>query len=187
MLGWSAGATLEVPSYAVEHSDKLKKIVLYGVRYQNKSRTQQESEEILKKNDAEKNRMADPTATDRWAGLGTEADMVIPGLFDVYTPLHLASDPLAEKNDNKVRAPWGRFTPYFNQATMQQPDKITVPTLIIRGEYDTYAVLEDNQKLFDALAGDDNKLVTIKDGGHFLHMENVNLAFYEALDNFLTE
>jgi alpha-beta hydrolase superfamily lysophospholipase len=63
--------------------------------------------------------------------------------------------------------------------------KIAVPTLVIRGDADANATREDNQQLMDALGTQEKAYVEIPSGGHFLHFENVNLQFYEALQTFL--
>ncbi len=72
---------------------------------------------------------------------------------------------------------------------LAEPDfdaaKISVPTLVIRGDADTSAKREENQKLMAALGSTVKEYVEIPNGGHFLHFENVNMEFYEALQNFL--
>jgi alpha-beta hydrolase superfamily lysophospholipase len=69
--------------------------------------------------------------------------------------------------------------PHFDAA------KISMPTLVIRGDADTYATREDSQKLMDALGGTVKEYVEIANAGHFLHFENVNMQFYEAVQKFL--
>ena len=70
-------------------------------------------------------------------------------------------------------------SPYFDAA------KISVPTLVIRGDADTSATREDNQQLIAALGATAKEYVEIPNGGHFLQFENVNMEFYQALQNFL--
>ena len=69
--------------------------------------------------------------------------------------------------------------PHFDAA------KITVPTLVIRGEADSSAKRDDNQQLMNALGSTVKEYVEIPNGGHFLHFEHVNLQFYEAVQKFL--
>jgi alpha-beta hydrolase superfamily lysophospholipase len=57
--------------------------------------------------------------------------------------------------------------------------------LVIRGDADTGTKREDNQQLIEALGSTVKEYVEIPGGGHFLHFENVNMQFYEALQNFL--
>jgi len=187
MLGWSAGAMIEVPRFAIEQPQKLEKIVLYGTMFEGKEKSQEEIATEVDRINSSKNRMGDPTKVERWAGLGTTPDMLLPGLFAVYTEAHLASDPLSEKLGGKVRAPFGRFMDRATSHEYVLADQISVPTLIIRGELDKIAELEDNQMLLSALASDEKELVTIPGGGHFLHMEKVNSEFYAALETFLSK
>ena len=63
--------------------------------------------------------------------------------------------------------------------------KVTVPTLVIRGDADTYAEREDNQQLIDALGSAEKEYVEIPNGGHFLQFENVNMQFYDTVQKFL--
>ena len=60
-----------------------------------------------------------------------------------------------------------------------------MPTLVIRGDADTYAEREDNQQLIDALGSTVKEYVEIPNAGHFLQFENVNMQFYDAVQKFL--
>ena len=185
MLGWSAGAMIEVPRFAAEQPEKIKKIVLHGSRFMGKAFSKEEVAAKTADINAKKNRMGDPTSIERWGDQGTTPDMVIPGLFEVYTTAHLASDPMSAKLGNKVRAPFGRFIGVSTQQKRVNAEKITVPTLIIRGETDTVAPLKDNQALLAALASDEKKLVTIPGAGHWNQMEKTNTQFYKEIEDFL--
>ena len=56
---------------------------------------------------------------------------------------------------------------------------------MIRGDADADAKREDNQQLMNVLGSAGKEYVEIPGGGHFLHFENVNMQFYEAVQNFL--
>ena len=75
--------------------------------------------------------------------------------------------------------------------TLQEPHfdaaKITVPTLVIRGEFDSLATKDDNNTLIEALGSEVKKLVEIPNSGHFLHFENSNTQFYAALETFFED
>jgi alpha-beta hydrolase superfamily lysophospholipase len=60
-----------------------------------------------------------------------------------------------------------------------------MPTLVIRGDADTYATRADSQKLVNALGSTVKEYVEIPNAGHFLHLENVNMQFYEEVQSFL--
>jgi pimeloyl-ACP methyl ester carboxylesterase len=183
LLGWSQGASVEAPRYAIQHPEKVAKLVLFGVGYQNPM-SAEEREESAAEGEAQKVLHSVP-ALDRWAGLGTKEEFVVPGCFDVHRTALLASDPKSGELGGAVRVPAGRTAdedlaaPHFDAA------KITMPTLVIRGDADTNGTREDNQQLTEALGSAVKKYVEIPNGGHFLHFENVNMQFYQELRNFL--
>jgi pimeloyl-ACP methyl ester carboxylesterase len=183
LLGWSQGATLEAPLYAIQHPEKVARLVLFGVSYRNPM-TPDERAESVADGEAEKVWHSVP-ALNRWAGLGTKAEFVAPGCFEANRDALLASDPKSGELGGAIRVPAGRSRdmdladPYFDAA------KISVPTLVIRGDADTDAKREDNQQLLDTLGSTVKEYVEIPGGGHFLHFENVNMQFYEAVQKFL--
>ena len=96
-----------------------------------------------------------------------------------------AADPKSGELGGAVRVPAGRSIE-FDLADLQfDAAKITVPTLVIRGDADTDATREDNQQLMEALGSTAKEYVEIPGGGHFLHFEKVNTEFYQAVQNFL--
>jgi pimeloyl-ACP methyl ester carboxylesterase len=183
LLGWSQGASVEAPLYAIQHPDKVARLVLFGVEYSNQMSTE-EREKSAAEGEAEKVFHSVP-ALNRWAGLGTKAEFVAPGCFEANRDALLASDPKSGELGGAIRVPAGRSV----DEVLAEPDfdaaKISVPTLVIRGDADTSAKREENQKLVDALGSTVKEYVEIPGGGHFLHFENVNMQFYEAVQNFL--
>jgi pimeloyl-ACP methyl ester carboxylesterase len=183
LLGWSQGATVEAPHYAIQHPDKVARLVLFGGAYHNPM-SAEEREKSAADGEAEKVFHSVPSL-ERWAGYGTKKEFVVPGCFEANREALLASDPKSGELGGAVRVPAGRSVdegradPYFDAA------KISVPTLVIRGDADTAAQREDNQKLMAALGSVAKEYVEIPNGGHFLHFENVNTEFYQALQNFL--
>jgi pimeloyl-ACP methyl ester carboxylesterase len=183
LLGWSQGASLEAPLYAIQHPEKVAGLVLFGVTYDNPMSVE-EREKSAADSEAQKVIHSVPSL-ERWAGLGTKEEIVVPGCFDAHREALLASDPKSGENGGAVRVPAGRAAdedltkPHFDAA------KITAPTLVIRGAADTSAEREDNQKLMTALGSTVKEYVEIPDAGHFLHFENVNVEFYQAIQNFL--
>jgi pimeloyl-ACP methyl ester carboxylesterase len=183
LLGWSLGATLEAPLYAIRHPDKVARLVLFAPSYGN-SMTPEERAQEAATGDAEKVFYSVP-APERWAGLGTEPAFIVPGCFETHRDALLGSDPKSGEFGGAVRVPAGRSVdedlaaPHFDAA------KVTVPTLVIRGDADTYAEREDNQQLIDALGSTEKEYVEIPTAGHFLQFENVNMQFYDAVQQFL--
>jgi len=185
LLGWSMGATLEAPRYAILNPDKISKLVLFGANYQGWGRSEEETSKRVDTYHQEKVRFGYPASIERWGSLGTEAEFVDPAIFEAYRIAHLASDPKSGELAGAIRAPRGRNVdlemaePHFNAT------EITMPTLVIRGEHDKFAKQDDNQALFDALGGDQNEFVVIPGAGHFAHFEKTNMQFYAALTAFL--
>ena len=183
LLGWSQGSSLEAPLYAIRHPDKVASLVLFGVEYSNAMSTE-ERQKSAADDEAQKVRLSVPTP-ERWAGLGTNEEQIVPGCFEAHRQALLESDPKSGELGGAVRVPAGRTV----DETLAEPDfdaaKIRVPTLVIRGDADTSAKHEQNQALMAALGSSVKEYVEIQNGGHFLQFENVNMEFYQALQNFL--
>ena len=184
LLGWSQGATVEAPLYAIQHPEKVARLVLFAPSYDNSMTPEERAEKSAADGEIEKVFRSVPSLP-RWAGLGTKAELVAPGCFEAHRDALLASDPKSGELGGAIRVPAGRSIdvdladPYFDAA------KITMPTLVIRGDADTYAEREDNQQLIAALGTTEKEYVEIPGGGHFLHFENVNMQFYDAVQKFL--
>jgi pimeloyl-ACP methyl ester carboxylesterase len=164
LLGWSQGASVEAPRYAIEHPEKVARLVLFSASYQN-SLSAEEREQVAAEGDADKVWHSAPVLA-RWAGLGTKEEWVVPGCFNAHRQALLASDPKSGELGGMVRVPTGRSmdedlaVPHFDAG------KITMPTLVIRGEADTYAGSEDNQQLIAALGSAEKELVELPNAGH---------------------
>jgi pimeloyl-ACP methyl ester carboxylesterase len=184
LLGWSQGASLEAPRYAIRHPDKVAKLVLFGVAY-DLAAGMDERKKRAAEREAQKVSYSEPLLKD-WGGLGTKEEWVIPGCFEAYRRAHLASDPRSGELGGAVRVPTGRFIDQGLTTPLFDASGITVPTLIIRGDADTYARHDDNQRLLNDLGANQVKrYVEIPGGGHFLQFEKTNVHFYRAVLDFL--
>ena len=183
LLGWSQGATMEAPLYAIRHPEKVARLVLFAPSHDN-AMTPEEREKSAAEGEAEKVFHSVPSLA-RWAGLGTTEESVAPGCFEAHRDAILASDPKSGELGGAIRIPAGRSIdmdladPYFDAG------KISVPTLVIRGGADTFAKREDNQQLIEALGSTVKEYVEIPNGGHHLQFQNVNMQFYDAVQKFL--
>jgi pimeloyl-ACP methyl ester carboxylesterase len=182
LLGWSQGASLEAPLFAIRHPEKVAKLVLFGVAY-DLAGSMDERKRKAADREVQKVSYSEPSLKD-WAALGTNEELVIPGCFDAYRKAHLASDPKSGER-NTVRVPLGRFVDQGLAKPLFDATKITVPTLVIRGDADTYATYGDNQRLLNALGTNLKEFVQIPGAGHFLQFEKANTQFYEAVRRFL--
>jgi alpha-beta hydrolase superfamily lysophospholipase len=157
--------------------------VLFGVEYHN-SMTPEDRQKSAADGEAEKVFHSVPSLG-RWAALGTKEEFIASGCFDAHRQAILASDPKSGELGGAVRVPAGRTVSQDLAAPHFDAEKITMPTLVIRGDADNNETREDNQKLMDALGSTAKKYVEIPNGGHFLPFENVNMQFYQALLVFL--
>ena len=185
LLGWSSGAMAEAPLYAIQQPDKVAKLILYATNYLGKGKSAEARQQEDAKRDAEKNRYGTPADMARWVKLGTQEDRLIPGAFEAYVEAHLASDPKSSELGGRVRAPWGRFMgwpePHFDAGS------IKVPTLVIRGDSDTLATREDNQRLVTELRSPVKQYVEIEQAGHMIQFEKNNVVLYQAIADFLEQ
>ncbi|MGI9303041.1 MAG: alpha/beta fold hydrolase, partial [Gammaproteobacteria bacterium] len=107
LLGWSAGAALEAPLYAIQNPDKVAKLILYGTGYHEWSRTEEKARARAEQAHAQKNRYGTPIAlVEREL---TKEEYFVPGVIDVYAKAHLESDPKSGELGGRIRAPYGRF------------------------------------------------------------------------------
>ena len=183
LLGWSQGAEVEAPLYAIQHPEKVARLVLFGAGYLNPM-SAQEREKSAAEGEAEKVFYSVPSLA-RWAGLGTKEEFVASGCFEAHRNALLASDPKSGELGGVVRVPAGRSVDEDLASPRFDAAKIAVPTLVIRGDADSNATREDNQQLMGALGTPEKEYVEIPTAGHFLQFENVNLEFYQALQTFL--
>ncbi len=183
LLGWSQGASVEAPLYAIQHPEKVARLVLFGVTHDNPMSVE-EREKSAADGKAKKVLRSIPSL-ERWAGVGTKEEFVVPGCFDAHRKALLASDPKSGELGGAVRVPAGRTVDSDLAEPQFDATKITIPTLVIRGDADTDAKREDNRQLMEALGSTVKEYVEIPGGGHFLQFEKVNVKFYQAVKNFL--
>jgi pimeloyl-ACP methyl ester carboxylesterase len=110
--------------------------------------------------------------------------------FRIWGQAYLACD--AESGDRSppsVKTPWGALTDVselWSGGTLFDPADIKVPTLIVRGEWDSYSTDADAKWLFDGLKRAPVKRdVKIARGTHFLLFEDNRFDLYEETRAFL--
>lgn len=177
--------TLAAGHYAVDHPAQLDRLVLFGP--------------VAARQDPE------PTDAELAWTLVTEADQhrrfsgyvpageppaMAPRHFASWGPAYLASDPsAATRTPPSVRVPagpvadigdaWSGRLPY-------DPAKITAPTLIVRGAWDSVTRDADAAWLFDALrAARLRRDVKIDRATHVMHLERTRRQLYREVSSFL--
>lgn len=103
----------------------------------------------------------------------------------------LLSDPLAKNNPNPgmVRFPAGPDQDIDNLIhgkAYYDPARITVPVLIVRGEWDTYPTNAAAGELFGQLVNaPSKKYVVLEKGSHVIHLEKNRTKLYQEVQHFL--
>jgi pimeloyl-ACP methyl ester carboxylesterase len=184
MLGWSLGASRTAPLYTIRHPDSVEKLVLFAPGYKNLGFA-----EGLRKNadvlDDKVKVVTSRPSLDGWYQFGSKDDLIVPGAFEVYRDVFLASDPDSGEWGGAVRIPAGRLVDLLRANPQFDASKITVPTLVIRGALDTFATQEDNRVLMDELGSAVKEYMEIPDASHMIPYEMANVAFFEAVKKFL--
>ena len=93
--------------------------------------------------------------------------------IEVYVKAALKADP--------VRTDWR----HLEQYNALDAKKVSVPTLLIQGEFDPLAPTVSQAKLFANLANPDRQWVIIAGGDHAALLEDMQPAFVAAMVNFI--
>jgi pimeloyl-ACP methyl ester carboxylesterase len=122
-----------------------------------------------------------------------KAALIPAGWFDAWADATFASDPDgAKQNPPVLRAPngvvqdgaefFGAGKPYYD------PSKITVPTLLVLGEWDRDTPPYMAQTLFPLLVNAPGKrFVMLAEGTHTIMMEKNRLELFKVVQAFLDE
>lgn len=190
LVGWSWGATI-AGSYATQLSDRVERLVLYGPQWLRDGPAPAEAD--IARLPAW--RAVDPRlARDIWlkAVPADRRDEVLPSSqFQIWLHAVHDSDP-APPAPGMVRAPngvvldamryWGSGKPVW------QPERVTMPTLVIQGEWDAEAPPAMGMVLFTKLTSTPMKrYVMIGRATHAALIETNRVQLYRAIQQFLEE
>lgn len=190
LIGWSWGATL-AGTYATTSSEKVERLVLYAPQW---------LREVTPPSDMDLARVPawraiDPRdARDIWLKAVPEAkrESVLPkATFAAWLKATLASDPEAPQ-PGTVRAPngvvldtmrfWASGKPRWN------PERLSVPALVIQGEWDAEAPPAMGMALFNKLTHSPFKrYVMVGQSTHAALLETNRRQLYRAVAEFLEE
>lgn len=192
LLGHSWGTTL-MATYTTQNAAKVERLVLYAPVWirTTPSLVQTGSGPIgayrlVTQEQAQARRMTGVPEDKK-------AELFPAGWFETWAAATWASDPkAAERNPPAVRAPngtvqdtaeyWAAGKAYYD------PAKITVPTLLVLGEWDRDTPTYMAQTLFPLLVNAPGKrLVILAAGTHSMYMEKNRLKLFEAVQSFLDE
>jgi pimeloyl-ACP methyl ester carboxylesterase len=179
LLGWSAG-TQRAGLYAMEHPERVGKLILYAPQWKG---TAEYHEQLRKRID----NGGIPLGQYR---INTEA-----AARSDFLEGELAHDPQFEEDvvafyakealQTDPQSP-NSFVEHANLPVLD-PLRITVPTMIIFGEYDYYAKEEDLLPFFSQLKTGDKRFVLLPHGGHALMLEKDHRRFQQEVLSFLEQ
>src|SRR5712692_5100370 len=201
LIGWSWGA-MTAGYYTSLWPEKVHKLVLYAPLYDNPLHTHLGAGSGLqnKRVPWEFNpamgayRLGTGDANNkRWDGeipVQDKNQYRDPAVQEEIGRASLATDPTSNtRNPPALRAPNGVLEDSFYQATgrrLWNAANITVPTLIIAGEDDTWSFPQDREGLLrDLTNAPQKKHVTIPHATHFILFEKQRFLFFEEIASFL--
>jgi pimeloyl-ACP methyl ester carboxylesterase len=167
LLGWSWG-TQTSGLYTMDHPEKVLKLILYAMAW--------------KGNPAGRNRPI-PKEQYRVNDQAAARSDFIPGQFETdvvekYVEEALRADP---------RSPNGVRVDMPHKAPMLKPERITVPTLIIRPEKDFLATEAETIEFFGKLGTNYKSYAALPDGGHAIILEKNYRKFQSVVLGFLNQ
>src|SRR5215213_2172376 len=192
LLGWSWGTAL-MATYTTQNNAKVERLVLYAPSWirQTASLVQAGPGPTPAYRTVSRE-----SALGRWmTGVPDDkkATLIPAGWFDAWADATWATDPEGAKmNPPVLRAPngvvqdgldfFGAGKPYY------EPSKITVPTLLVLGEWDRDTPPYMAQTLFPLLDNSPGKrFVMLAEGTHTIIMEKNRMKLFEAVQSFLDE
>jgi len=203
LIGWSWGATT-AGMYTSLNSEKVKTLVLYAPAYALPTHTNlgAGSGSQNKRKPYEFNyalgayRLSPKAANDaRWDNeipVEDKSQYREEGVRDAFALEALKTDPTSgSRTPASLRAPNGVLEDSFMQATGRRiwnASSISVPTLVIGGDYDTWSYVDDRELLMrDLTNAPVKKNVLIKDATHFVLFEKHRFDFFNEIASFLKE
>lgn len=186
LIGHSWGGTVAA-LYASRYPEKIAKLVLFATitgRQGHKSIPGEERryEELTPEQRVEMMRSLTPS--------GKECQLE-PEITGSWGANWLASDGgSAKRNSGRVRFPAGYRSDVLNLInghSYYSAADIKAPTLVIRGQWDSYPNDADGKKLYRELTVSEKKYVVVERGTHVVHLEKQRHRAYEEVYRFLKE
>jgi pimeloyl-ACP methyl ester carboxylesterase len=192
LIGWSWGTSL-MATYTTQNPGKVERLALYAPGWIRKTPS------LVPVAPGKLGAWRATTraqALARWlTGVPEDkkATLIPAGWFDQWADAAWADDPVgAQQTPPVIRAPngvladgaeyWSSNRPYYD------PAKITVPTLLVHGEWDQDLPPYMAQTLFPLLVNSPGKrYVMLAEGTHTIIMEKNRLELFKAVQAFLDE
>lgn len=165
LFGWSYGSM--IAQLTVQRlPDRVAGVILFGYPFD-------PGAEIAARDDPSEPPRVPTTAE------AAASDFLIEGsisqaAIDAYVKAALKSDP--------IRADWRKLEEWMEL----DPGLVTVPTLLLQGEFDPFAKTESQEKLFTRLATTDREWIVIPGADHAAFLETPRAYFLDVMVDFMT-
>lgn len=190
VIGWSWGATI-AGAYAAEHNDKVNRLVLYAPQWVRNGGTVSDPGTLGAYQtwtiQQGRDRLQSGTPQER------KDELFPPAWFSQWSAAALATDPAGSVlNPPVVRTPNGSLQDirdyWFAGKPYWDPSRVTVPTLVVRGEWDAVTTLPDTLGVFSALSNTRLKrMLVIGAGSHMVFIERNRQQLFREVQLFLDE
>jgi pimeloyl-ACP methyl ester carboxylesterase len=189
LIGWSWGTAL-VATYTALNNAKVNRLVLYAPVWIAETPSPFTGPLPAYRT------VTREAALARWLNGVPEdkrSELIPPGWFDQWADATWAEDPAGSQQTPPVlRAPNGVLADFkdiwFNGKATYDPAQITVPVMLIQGEWDTDTPPYMARKLFSLLTNAPFKrYVLVGQGTHTLMMERNRLQLFREVEEFLFE
>jgi pimeloyl-ACP methyl ester carboxylesterase/heme-degrading monooxygenase HmoA len=185
LIGHSWGATV-CAYYATQHPEKIERLVLFAPFTQRDGTDTSIVNHLYEELTPDERVQQFIDATD-----GKEIRLEAE-IFDQWKREWLQSDTsVTRRESSSVRFPAGwevDFMNCMNHRCYYNPADITVPVLLIRGEWDGLPSSEDAVGLYNELANAPCKrYIVISRGTHVMHLEKSRFQLYSEVRNFIGE
>jgi pimeloyl-ACP methyl ester carboxylesterase len=183
LIAHSAG-TYVAARYAELHPERVTKLILFGAP------TPSNTSEVA---EASSIQFFQVSANDQLEGFETEvksSGRLDARMFPGWAAAYLASDTQSgTRQPASVRVPAGMMAAVGEMNRTGRlpydPGRVTSPTLIVQGEWDTVTPPSSGLWLFERIGAPLKRLVILSQGGHRLHLEKSRLQLYQEVRAFL--
>jgi pimeloyl-ACP methyl ester carboxylesterase len=183
LVAHSAG-TYVAARYAELHPQDVERLVLFGAPapYNGPTKVDIEAVRYLQVGREDQLEAFEPRVRD--------SHLLDPAMFETWIRAYLATDPAsASRAPPSVRVPAGLTAAYEEMLRSGRlpydPNNITVPTLIIQGEWDAVAPPAAGLWIYKHLASPLKRYVIISKAGHRAHLERNRWQLYSETESFL--
>jgi pimeloyl-ACP methyl ester carboxylesterase len=188
LIAHSAG-TFVAARYAQLHSDRVSRLVLFGAPAPSGDPlpTSAAAEQDVARRYLEVSRENQLNAFDARV---REAGHLDPAMFDAWANAYLATDPGGgNRHPPSVRVPAGLAAALEDMDRRgllpYDPKQISVPVLVIQGEWDSVAPVSSALRLFTQLGSPLKRFVVLGQAGHRAHLETNRRSLFRETEAFL--